>query len=880
MIRSFRPVSLPPGSRVGPYEIIVSIGAGGMGEVYKARDARLGRDVAIKVLPDSVATDPDRLARFEREARTLASLNHPNIAQVYGFDDGAIVMELLEGETLRDRLHQGALPVRKAIDYGAQMARGLAAAHDRGIIHRDLKPENVFLLKDGQVKLLDFGLARPVVATLSGATETLAAGGGTDPGTVLGTVGYMSPEQVRADTIDVRTDLFSLGAVLYEMLSGQRAFRRSTSAETMTAILREDPGDLSSGGAKISPAIDRIVRHALEKNPAERFQSARDIAFALEALSGSTSAAMPAHTARPRFARERLVWAAITLALAGVAIWLGMRPAIPADAATYQLRVALPDEVRSNEFTPPVSRMGLSYDGHTLAYSGVDPFGAPHLWVVSLGTGSIRELAGAAGGIGPIWSPDGQQIVFTLRLPASLVSRRVAAAGGEPEALAPFGGARVWSPSGVLIFSGPGRGLRWIDPATGAVKTYDSDTTVFRASAVLADGRRFLMGELTDAFAPLATHVASVDSTGRTKLIDGSAVAFYARGAVAFVRGSTLFAQKLDERSMTLVGQPVTITAGIDQTIGGGYAIASSPSGTLVLQRPDPPGRSQLQWFRRDGTFLATVSQAADYSNIELSPDGRRLLATISDVALHTRDVVIIDLERGVRQRLTFDPSDERSAVWSHDGQRVYYKSTNSDLYVRRSDFTGEPEAFLIDGKSKDPYSMSRDGKYLAYRTTGPTRSNDVMLQPTDGRSGPLVVRATEFDENGGSFSPDGRSIAYQSDESGQTEIYVTSTQGSGARVQLSNGGGRFPRWVRNGNEILYLSTPGRMLMSVPAKGSGPGFQAGVAKPLFKVEAPQGAGVPYDVSADGQRIIAITSDDGAAKPVLTAIINWPALIPK
>jgi Tol biopolymer transport system component len=873
-------VSLPAGSRVGPYEIIASIGAGGMGEVYRARDLKLGRDVAIKVLPDSVSKDVDRLARFEREARSLASLNHPNIAQIYGFEDGALVMELLEGDTLRDRLRDGALPVRKAIEYGAQIARGLAAAHDRGIIHRDLKPENIFLLKDGQVKLLDFGLARNVAPASSGVTETLAKAGGTDPGTVLGTVGYMSPEQVRAEAIDARSDLFSLGAVLYEMLSGERAFRRHTNAETMTAILREDPADLSAR-AEISPAIDRIVRHALEKNPVERVQTARDVAFALDALSGSASASVPARTERPRLTRERAAWVAVTLALAALAIWLQTRP-LPVTTVEqpYQLTVALPDDIRSNEFVAPSLRMALSHDGTNLAYAGVDPSGAPHLWIISLRNGSIRELAGAAGGSAPAWSPDGSQITYSMRQGRGYITRQIAVAGGSPETLATDGVWKTWSPGGVLLLSGPGRGLRWIDPATGAVHESNVEANVLRGASFLPDGRRYLVGELTSTFTQVATYVASLDSTARTKLIEGSALAVYSRGAVAYARGTTLVAQRFDERNVALVGQPVTLTEGVDYLATSGYAVAASPVGTLVVQRPERAARSQLQWLRRDGTVLSTVGEPADYSNTELSPDGRRLLVTSTDPAVRTRDVFIVDLGRGVRQRATFDPSDERSAVWSADGRHIYYRSKGNELYVRRSDLTDEPQILLADGVSKDPYAASRDGQYLVYRASSKKGDNNVMLMPLGKGGPPIVVRATDFDEIGGSFSPDGRSVVYNSDESGQMEVYVAATDGSGARVQLSQGGAREARWVRNGKEIFYYAPANRTLMSVPVKGSGATFQAGVPRPLFRIDVPQNAGIPYDVAADGERILAIRSIDGTPKPVLTAIINWPALLEK
>ncbi len=408
-------MSLRPGTSLGAYTIVEAIGAGGMGEVYRAHDQRLGRDVAIKVLPDAFANDAERLARFEREAKALAALSHFNVAQVYGFEGRALVMELLEGETLRALLAKGPLPARKAVDYALQIARGLAAAHDRGIIHRDLKPENVFVVEDGHLKILDFGLARQMPQAGSGATETVPAGVQTDPGVVMGTVGYMSPEQVRGATLDARSDIFALGAVLYEMLTGRRAFRRETSSETLAAILNEHPPDITTVRADLTPALNRIVQHCLEKKAVERFQTARDVAFALEGSSGSSPAASGTADGRgrPARARERVAWAALTVVLASAAAWpqisarLGPKPRLPPSTRTL---LVLPEGVVFNTQAPPAVRLALSPDATRVVFTArrVDT-GVPGLWLQAFADLDAKMLDGAGGGSAPIWSPDSRQ---------------------------------------------------------------------------------------------------------------------------------------------------------------------------------------------------------------------------------------------------------------------------------------------------------------------------------------------------------------------------------------------------------------------------------------------------------------------------------------
>src|SRR5262245_49315239 len=402
-------MQLPPGTRVGPYEVLSLLGEGGMGQVYRAHDAALGREVALKVLPKTFARDSERVARFEREAKALASLNHPNVAQVYGFQDGVLVLELLQGETLRDRLKTGALTVRKSVDVASQIARGLAAAHERGIVHRDLKPENIFLLKDGQVKILDFGLAASSIRSASGNAEPSAAL--TGAGTVMGTVGYMAPEQVRGEAVDHRADLFSLGAVLYEMLTGQRAFQRDTAAETLTAILKHDPPDSTGSRANISPALDRIVRHSLEKNPLERFQTARDVAFALDGVSGQTPAT--AGVLHPRLWEIAAV--ASTAVAIAVAVWAPRRALEPVAAVPYVASIPLPDGLRFSTL-PPALRLAISPDGKRLAFVGVmgAAAGRDALYVQSLDEPLAKAVAGGEQGFAPFWSPDSRTLGFSV----------------------------------------------------------------------------------------------------------------------------------------------------------------------------------------------------------------------------------------------------------------------------------------------------------------------------------------------------------------------------------------------------------------------------------------------------------------------------------
>jgi predicted Ser/Thr protein kinase len=668
-------VSLAPGTTLGQYTIVSAIGAGGMGEVYRATDTRLGRDVAIKVLPDDVAANPDRLARFEREARALAALNHFNIAQVYGFEGTALIMELLEGETLRERIERGPLPIRKAIEYATQIARGLAAAHDRGIIHRDLKPENVFVVTDGHVKILDFGLARHE-AQLEGVTRT--AHHSTTPGTVLGTVGYMSPEQVRGAAVDARSDLFSLGAVLYEMLTGTRAFRRESSAETMAAIVNDHPREVTVLRADVTPSLDRIVQHCLEKSPLERFQSARDVAFALDSLSGSAPAIpgdAPASSGAPW---ERIIWAALAASLAVALVWALMpaaQPEPPPQAPVTRTLLPLPNEVLINEIAGQGSRIALSPDGSRLVFHGrFVASGQSVLFVLPLDGSPGTPLAGTEAGAAPFWSPDGRQIMFTtlntlVRLPLD-GGNPVPVATGVASGFTPG----TWNQDGVVLIGG--QALHQVTVATGAVsELLKHDNEIYGFPQFLPDGRRFIDSVRT-ATGVVEVHTGRLGSADTRVLLStpDQGKALYAAGALLYTRGTTLFGQRVEGDPLTLAGEAVSIAAQLESTPTRGATFTVSDNGVLVYQTAARQA-ARLTWMDRTGTPQSMIGDEADYNNVELSANNLRALVSITDLRFQSRDIFLVDLERGVRQRFTNDPSDERSAIWSQDNRRVLYSS-------------------------------------------------------------------------------------------------------------------------------------------------------------------------------------------------------------
>ncbi len=673
---------LAPGDRLGRYEIQAVLGTGGMGEVYRARDPHLGRDVAIKVLPALVPADPDRLQRFEQEARAAAALNHPNILSVYdvGTEGGLryIVSELLDGQTLREQLNEGPLTVRKAVEYAVQIAHGLEAAHEKGIAHRDLKPENLLIAANGRVKILDFGLAKfsetPLPADLGGASTHTSI---TLPGTILGTLGYMSPEQIRGLPADHRSDLFAFGAILYEMLSGRRAFRGDTAADTMMAILKE-PAPPLPADRNVPAALERIVDRCLEKAPAARFQSAGDLAFALEGLSSYSEAGAALTVGRSRPPRASIAWAVAVLAVM-VAVALGMlttgRLTITSGVPIYRSSILPPEHVTFSTATP-AGGLALSPDGRRLVYTAQGEDGRVMLWVRSLDGLTAQPLAGTEGAYYPFWSPDSESIAFF----AGGTLRKIDVAGGSPVTLCEtprpsvLAAGGTWNRDGVILFAQATMPIYRV-PASGGTPvqatTLDEQAgeTQHWAPFFLPDDRHFLYfaagsteGGPDD---PNGVYVGALDGPDRTRLFPGGSNAKYANGYLVFPRERMLAAQAFDPNRLTLSGDVVPIA---DQVAVGGLsgrtgAFSVSDTGVLAYQSESGEVLSQLTWFDWSGAQVGTVGAPADYGDLELSPDGTEAAVSVFDPARRTRDLYLVDVARGVRTRFTVDPADEQSAI-------------------------------------------------------------------------------------------------------------------------------------------------------------------------------------------------------------------------
>jgi eukaryotic-like serine/threonine-protein kinase len=887
---------LSPGSTLGSYDIVAPLGAGGMGEVYRARDRTLNREVAIKVLPAGLANDPASLARFEREAQAVAALSHPNILAIHDFRTDAgvayAVTELLEGDTLRARLADGALPVRKAIEIGIGVARGIAAAHGRGFVHRDLKPENIFITTEGMVKILDFGLAKAAAPDLHAAGQVTAGGAetrlavGTTPGTVMGTVGYMAPEQVRGAEVDARTDLFALGAVLYEMLSGAPPFRRDTAAETMTAILKEDPPEFAPLPG-ITPALDRIVRHCLEKQPSERFQTARDVAFALEALTGSSPSGssmardLPAPEAGRLVAVERIGWTLLALVLAGYAGWsalAGAKGALP--DAVRRATVLLPEGQSFRPGMAPARRLALSPDGRRIAVAlAPSDSGASALYVHSLESGAGTPVVDSVPASAPFWSPDGEMLGFFQdnRL------MTVEAAGGRPTRRAAGLGYAAWSPAGDMLDISA-RSVRLLARTSSDWREVGGAPLDVPGAPIypvwLPGGERFLVLWGTQGGQTAELYIGSVAGTawrhvGSIDMERESINLAYAAGHLIFVRDQMLVARAIDLDAPAL-GQDVIVLAGPVVKAARGSATFAVSETVLVFEPVAADVHTRLVWYDRTGARLSQVGDDAMYSNLELSPDGTQLLVGVVDPATRNQDQWVVDLRRGVRSRLTADPADERSGSWFPDGSGLVFRGQGGDLYARPLG-AGTVRPVQVDGRSKDPRGFSPDGQYLIYRRSGQGTSNDIWIKPMQPEGDPRPLIASSFNEGFAEISPDGRWLAYESDESGEEAVYVTAFPTATGKVRVHPGAGELPRWRRDGRELFYL-TPDRVLMGVSVSVSGSTFEVGAPAPLFQTDADRAAGPQYVVSADGQRFLINSKVPTTERGTLSLVFNWQGLL--
>ena len=889
-------MALSEGTKIGPYEVIGLIGQGGMGEVWQARDTKLDRDVALKVLPEAFTSDPDRLARFEREAKVLASLNHPNIGSIYGLEEAegvkALVLELVEGPTLADRIKQGPIPIDEALPIAKQIAEALEAAHEQGVIHRDLKPANIKVKADGTVKVLDFGLAKAFQPDagdpgLSASPTISLTAAATQMGMVIGTAAYMAPEQAKGLPVDKRADIWAYGAVLFEMLTGKKLFDAGDVSEMLASVLVKDP-DISSIGSDVPAHIRSVVRQCLVKDPKERLRDIGDVRLAMKRTFETTVSAPSEPATSPQLRLwQRPVPALLVVLLvaviAGLAVWSLMRPAAPAVRSPVRFTVGLPasDELYFNDLR---ASLALATDGETLVYVAIRD-GRRQLYRRPFGQLEAIPIAGTEDATNPFFSPDGAWIGFEV----GGVLKRIAVTGGPTATL--YEGAlgatdASWGTNDVIVFGlSTDRNPLMQVASTGGVAepvtTLAEGESDHRQPALLPGGTALLFAVASDSESNIA--VKSLETGERRLLFSGSSPRYVASGHIVFARENALWAAPFEADTLNITGDPVPVLEGV--AIGAtGYAhftVAENGSLAYVPGVGAAGGTRSLLWVDREGReeVLSDLS-AADYRSVDVSPDGSRLALELVDE--DGSDVWIYDLTRGTLNPLTTNPAEDQTPRWTPDGRQVVFGSDRDGswgLYRRNADGTGEAERLTTDGDMQNvvanTWTPEGDTLVVMRRSNG---RNDLMLLSMEDEPALELLLDSEFQETRAAVSPDGDWIAYSSNRSGRTEIYVERFPDLGGRQLISTDAGFQPRWSPDGRELFYAGALGNRLMVVSITTEA-GFSAGTPEIFAEGELYGYRGrTSYAVMPDGQRLVAIRrgadGSQNAVSPGITVVQNW------
>jgi serine/threonine protein kinase/Tol biopolymer transport system component len=895
-------MAIRSGTKVGSYEVLAKIGEGGMGEVYQAHDTKLGRDVAVKVLPEAVAHDAERLSRFQREAKMLAALNHPNIATIYGLEQSGgtscLVMELVPGDTLQERIQRdGPVPLEEALAIAKQIGDALEAAHDKGIIHRDLKPANVKVTPDGKVKVLDFGLAKAFSDDASAVdisnSPTLSRAA-TMQGMILGTAAYMSPEQARGRAVDKRTDIWAYGVVVYEMLTGKRLFTGEDVTETLASVVKDKP-DLSLVPVKVR----RLLERCLEKNPKNRLRDIGDSELLLQDAPEAAPVAVSNAAAVPVWTSAKAAWGAALLFLVAAAAlgWLQLRPkpAVVAPPIRFEL---------APQGNGTISFLALSPDGSKLAMIVQGGDAQPSIWVRSMDSVAVRKLAGTDGAGSLAWSPNGQYLAFGRGGKIN----KVDVTGGTPETICATTGTLygiAWNKADVLIFAS-GSTMHRVSASGGDVTDLTQLDTKREDIGVggpsfLSDGQHFLYLLVAN---PKYTgiYVGSIDKKpaeqDTQRIAEADSIPVYVPGAesgqgnMLFLRGDTLMARPLDEKRLQFTSEAMHVADSVG-TIGAFLGMFSVSANGVLATGMGGTGNRNLDWYDRQGKVVSHVGDSQRRDEMALSPDSTRVAEGRID-GQGIWGVWVLDMARGISSRFTFDATGAGNGIWSPDGNQIAYAGgggQSSDIFRKASNGATKEEVLYHSDTPMTPLDWSPDGRWILYMVRGKDTGFDVWALPdASGPAGaerkPIPYLVTPFNEGQAKFSPDGKWVAYSSNESGTVEVYVRPFPASSeGKWLISNGGGTQPSWRPDGKEIFYIA-PGGTLTSAEVKANGVSFEVGAPKTLFRTGILGGnGGGPtiawrYAVSKDGQRFLINAAPEEVASAPITIDTNWTAELKK